>query len=71
MIIVDLQRFIFSNKHEAFVKFKEHLNVTTNKFHWKVQFLWSDRGGEYTGKDWKFSSDYGTEHQLTVAYCPS
>lgn len=63
--------YLLKNKYEVFDKFKEFNEMSKNMFGRKVKFIRSDRGGEYTGKEFNdYMAKEGIQYQRTAPYTP-
>jgi transposase InsO family protein len=63
--------YFLKEKSDAFIVFKNFKALVENQSGHKLVTLRSDRGGEYTSKEFdKYCREHGIKHQLTAAYTP-
>jgi transposase InsO family protein len=63
--------YFLKEKSTAFIVFKNFKALVENQSGHKLVTLRSDRGGEYTSKEFdKYCKEHGIKHQLTAAYTP-
>jgi transposase InsO family protein len=61
--------FYLKEKSDALEKFKQYITWAERQFNTKLKAIRSDRGGEFTSKDFdEFLSKLGIEHQLSAPY---